>query len=104
MLVNFAKKQYSIAAGLTLSGRLKQERHLQVTRGRIWLTIEGQDADFWLQSGESMKLPAHSLLVMQAEQEESEMTLCGQACPTASQNQGPYRSARNTAMRQAAMA
>lgn len=104
MLVNFAMNQYSIGAGVTLSGRLKQERHIQVARGRIWLTIEGQAADYWLQAGQSMRLPAHLLLVMQAEQEESDIMLCLQKCPTAPQAPKQYRTTGNGGAGHAAMA
>ncbi len=97
MLVNFAMNRYAIGAGLTLSGKLKQQRHLQVARGRVWVTVEGQGDDFWLSAGQSMALPAHRLLVLQAENEESEVELCLQpclqACPQVDAKAGPYGNA-----------
>ncbi len=80
MLVNFTMSRYLIGADATLSGKLKQARLLQVASGRVWLTIEGQSTDFWLSAGESIALPAHRLIVLQADQQDSDVRLSLQAC------------------------
>lgn len=71
-----AKPSYTIPAGKTVSGTLEQARLVTVTCGRVWLTIEGQEKDFWLTAGESLNIPAKRLIVIEADQQASlvEMT------------------------------
>jgi hypothetical protein len=37
----------------------------------VWLTIAGEDEDFWLSAGESVTVPAHRLVVIEADQQNS---------------------------------
>lgn len=67
MLVKFAKDGHTLAANNVLSGQLEQAQVLQVDTGRVWLTVEGQADDYWLQAGETCTLPAKRLLVIEAD-------------------------------------
>ncbi|MBI3230812.1 MAG: DUF2917 domain-containing protein [Burkholderiales bacterium] len=87
MLVNFAKTQYILGAGSTISGKLKQTRQIAVKQGRVWLTVEGQNTDFWLQAGEVVQVPAHRLLVIEAQQEASEIAICFSALNSSADSQ-----------------
>ena len=41
---------------------------IRVTAGRLWLTVQGQPADVWLQAGESWSVPgANAVLWLSAE-------------------------------------
>lgn len=69
MTINFANPSFLIAAGSTVSGQSEHAHKLTVATGRIWLTIAGEDEDFWLSAGESVTIPAQRLVVIEADQQ-----------------------------------
>jgi len=71
MTINFANQSHTLAAGRTLSGISNDAQKIEIACGRVWLTIAGEDEDFWLQAGESMTVPAHRLIVIEADQQAS---------------------------------
>ena len=71
MTINFAKPSFTITAGDTVSGQSEQAQTFTVTAGRVWLTIAGEDEDFWLSAGESVTVPAHRLVVIEADLQNS---------------------------------
>ena len=71
MLVKFAKDGHTLAANNVLSGQLEQAQVLQIDTGRVWLTVEGQADDYWLQAGETCTLPAKRLVVIEADKSVS---------------------------------
>lgn len=75
MTNNFANPSYTITAGKTLSGVSPVERQIKVVCGRVWLTIAGDDSDFWLTADESVVIPAHRMVVLEADQQASSIEL-----------------------------
>ena len=73
MLVKFAKESYTIAAGGAVSGKVSHPQMIQIAGGRVWLTVAGDSADHWLNAGEVFTLPAGRLIVIEADQETSEI-------------------------------
>jgi hypothetical protein len=67
MLIEFTKDVHQLAPGALISFQLKQAQVLQIAGGRVWLTIEGDARDHWLQAGASLILPAARLIVIEAE-------------------------------------
>lgn len=77
----FANPSYTIAAGRTVSGKLEQARTIQVSGGRVWLTVEGDRNDYFLEAGQTFTLPAGRLLVMEADRHASLIETVGNAAP-----------------------
>jgi quercetin dioxygenase-like cupin family protein len=48
---------------------------LRVTRGRIWLTIEGDTDDHWLDAGDSVELEPYTTIWVSASREASWFSL-----------------------------
>lgn len=71
MLVKFAKESYTIPAGKAVSGKVDSPQAILIASGRVWLTVEGVEADHWLQAGESFTLPADRLIVIEADKQAS---------------------------------
>ncbi|MFZ6816386.1 DUF2917 domain-containing protein [Undibacterium sp. Rencai35W] len=71
MTNNFAKPSYTIPSGDTVSGMLEQARRIEIACGRVWLTIAGEEHDFWLSAGDTVNLPANRLIVIESDQQAS---------------------------------
>jgi Protein of unknown function (DUF2917) len=71
MRVKFTDESYTITAKTALSGKVSQPRNLQIESGRVWLTVEGEPDDHWLGAGDVFSLPAHRLIVIEADQQAS---------------------------------
>jgi len=71
MTNNFANQSYTITAGKTLSGVSPVDRKIRVVCGRVWLTIAGEDCDFWLSDDETVVIPANRMVVVEADQQAS---------------------------------
>ncbi|MBW9103491.1 DUF2917 domain-containing protein [Paraburkholderia phenoliruptrix] len=41
--------------------RVARPSTFKVISGEIWLTVEGDSADYWLATGESIELPRHAV-------------------------------------------
>lgn len=67
MLLKFARESYTIEAGKAVSCKVRRAQTIQIITGRVWLTVEGQLADYWLKPGEQFTLPAGRLIVIQAD-------------------------------------
>jgi hypothetical protein len=79
MRKNFTKSSLCIAAGTTVSGISSQTETLQVTTGKVWITVEGVLDDYWLQAGESISVEPGRLIVIESDKMESRVTLpCAQ--------------------------
>ncbi|NDI87365.1 DUF2917 domain-containing protein [Undibacterium crateris] len=83
MTNNFANPSYTITAGKTLSGVSPVDRQIKVVCGRIWLTIAGDDSDFWLATDETVVIPAHRMVVLEADQQASRIELQTVTSPAA---------------------
>ena len=81
MTNNFANSSYTIVAGAAVSGTLAQASRIQVACGRVWLTIAGQEHDFWLHAGETMLIPAGRLIVIEADKQASAIDIVAVTAP-----------------------
>ncbi|MBR7777939.1 DUF2917 domain-containing protein [Undibacterium rugosum] len=84
MTNNFANSSYTISAGKTLSGISAVDQKVKVVCGRVWLTIAGDEGDFWLAEGETLTIPAHRMVVLEADQQASMIELQMATSPAAS--------------------
>lgn len=89
MTINFANPSFTISAGDTVAGQSEQAQRFTVTAGRIWLTIAGEDEDFWLSAGESVTVPAHRLVVIEADQQNCSIA----SAPVMQPQQAPAKKA-----------
>lgn len=71
----FTKSSLHIAAGATVSGMSSETETLQVITGRVWVTVEGDLDDYWLEAGESISVAAGRLIVIEADKLESRVNL-----------------------------
>ncbi|MEC5215317.1 hypothetical protein RCH09_000247 [Actimicrobium sp. GrIS 1.19] len=77
----FATQSSSIRADQVMSGVAERPQTLRVARGNVWVTIEGLRADFWLSCGDTLALPAHRLVVVEAHGQNAEVAVS--AAPSA---------------------
>lgn len=75
MLIEFTKEVHQLAAGALISFQLQHAQNLLIEGGRVWLTIEGDAGDHWLQTGASLVLPAARLIVIEADRASSTLHL-----------------------------
>jgi hypothetical protein len=54
---------------------LNQEKYLRVDCGRVWLTVTGDETDYWLEDGAGMRLPAGRHVVIEADGRFSRLEL-----------------------------
>ncbi|MDP5009265.1 MAG: DUF2917 domain-containing protein [Glaciimonas sp.] len=57
----------SIAAGQALSIDAHVAKFLQVTSGRVWVTVTGQSDDYWLGAGQYLNVAAGSHIVIEGD-------------------------------------
>ena len=75
MRIQFTNSSLCIAAGTTVSGISSQTEKLIVTSGNVWVTVEGSNDDYWLQVGESISVEAGRLIVIEADKQDSRVSL-----------------------------
>jgi hypothetical protein len=63
----FAGEMMTIPAGRAVSGTVICAGEIAVVAGRVWLTVEGEQADYWLCAGESVAVDAGRLVVLEAD-------------------------------------
>lgn len=73
MPISLTQSELKLSAGQTLSGVLSETRELKVRQGRVWITITGVTDDYWLKPGETISLPAHMQIVIEADQHAAEL-------------------------------
>ena len=83
----FTNSSYTIVAGAAVSGTLTHASRIQVACGRVWLTVAGEEHDFWLQAGDTMEIPADRLVVIEADKQASAIDLVAIANPVAIRQQ-----------------
>ncbi|MEC4722648.1 DUF2917 domain-containing protein [Noviherbaspirillum sp. CPCC 100848] len=67
----FTNQLLSIAPGETISGIAPRAQTLRVTRGNVWLTVEGIKHDYWLCAGDSFTAIPGKLIVIEADSASS---------------------------------
>jgi quercetin dioxygenase-like cupin family protein len=75
MRKQFTNSSLCIDAGTTVSGTSNQAEMLIVTSGKVWITVEGSKDDYWLQVGESITVEAGRLIVIEADKQDSRVSL-----------------------------
>lgn len=65
------KQSLAIEAGQVLSIQAEVAKTLQITCGRVWITVSGQSDDYWLGAGQYLNVAAGSHLVLEADQGRS---------------------------------
>jgi len=71
----FTSRQLRMRAGEVRSlppGRLGC---LRIDSGRVWVTVAGSRADYWLSGGQSLALPAQGLVVIESVDSASKLQL-----------------------------
>jgi hypothetical protein len=63
----FAGEMLTIPAGRAVSGMVECAGAIQVVAGCVWLTVEGEQDDYWLAAGESISVRAGRLVVLEAD-------------------------------------
>ncbi|MDR5761492.1 DUF2917 domain-containing protein [Caballeronia sp. LZ035] len=61
---------------------------LRVTRGQIWLTIEGQTDDHWLGAGDSVELPPYTTIWVSGNREASWFSMASTSAPVRTRGPG----------------
>lgn len=67
----FTNQLLSIAPGEAISGIASRPQTLRVTRGNVWLTIEGIKHDYWLSAGDTFTAIPGRLIVVEADTDSS---------------------------------
>lgn len=71
----FTTQRHIIQAGSAISGRSRTPSTLRVSSGRVWVTVEGCDEDFWLSANESLAIAAGCLVVAEAGGQDSRVDI-----------------------------
>lgn len=67
----FTNKTLTIAAGQAVSGTASRAETLRIQRGRVWITVEGINHDYFLHAGDTFTAVPGRLTVVEADQEAS---------------------------------
>jgi quercetin dioxygenase-like cupin family protein len=57
----------TLAPGRAISGKASAAGEIHVLAGRAWITVENQQDDYWLAAGESIRVEAGRLVVVEAD-------------------------------------
>jgi len=65
----FTNGLLSIPAGQAVSGTATRAETLRIQRGRVWITVEGINHDYFLHAGDTFTAVPGRLTVLEADQE-----------------------------------
>ncbi|HYD63042.1 MAG TPA: DUF2917 domain-containing protein [Noviherbaspirillum sp.] len=65
----FTNKTLTILAGQAVSGTASRAETLRIQRGRVWITVEGINHDYFLHAGDTFTAVPGRLTVLEADQE-----------------------------------
>jgi hypothetical protein len=65
-----------LSSGQVMSFVLLEPVQVRIERGCVWLTISGMAEDFWISEGDTLDLPAHRQIVIEAHKAASLFKLC----------------------------
>ena len=71
----FTKSSLCISAGATVSGVFDHAEILEITTGKVWVTIEGSPDDHFLAAGDTLSIQPGRLIVIEADQQDSRVNL-----------------------------
>lgn len=75
------EESLSIAPFQLVSLGLEQQHTIRILCGQVWITIEADVHDYWLAAGETMVLPQHRHIVIEASAQHSSIDVRPQAQP-----------------------
>lgn len=67
----FTNGTLSISSGQTVSGTAVRAETLRIQRGRVWITVEGINNDYFLHAGDTFTAVPGRLTVLEADQDAS---------------------------------
>ena len=67
----FTNRTLTIPAGQAVSGIAGRAETLRIQRGRVWITVEGINHDYFLHAGDTFTAVPGRLTVLEADQEAS---------------------------------
>lgn len=67
----FTNRTLNIPAGQAVSGTASRAETLRIQRGRVWITVEGINHDYFLHAGDTFTAVPGRLTVLEADQEAS---------------------------------
>jgi hypothetical protein len=67
----FTNKTLTIPAGQAVSGTATRAETLRIQRGRVWITVEGINHDYFLHAGDTFTAVPGRLTVVEADHEAS---------------------------------
>jgi len=67
----FTNKTLAIRAGEAVSGVASRPQTLRIQRGRVWITVEGIQHDYFLHAGDTFTAVPGRLTVVEADQDAS---------------------------------
>lgn len=62
----FNNKPLQLAQGEVVALRINGGIKLKVMCGRVWVTLQGDSADYWLCDGQQIDIPGYGILVVEA--------------------------------------
>ncbi|MEO6918216.1 MAG: DUF2917 domain-containing protein [Collimonas sp.] len=74
-----ANESLTIVAGQAMSVTAPVAQTLQITQGRVWVTVSGQGDDYWLSAGQFLNVAADSHIVIEAHKGNSVVQVQQQA-------------------------
>lgn len=67
----FTNNSLNIQAGQAVSGISADPQTLRIASGRVWITVEGVSADYWLNAGDTLAVMPGRLVVVEADKAAS---------------------------------
>jgi hypothetical protein len=65
----FTNRTLDLPAGHAVSGIASRAQALRILRGRVWLTVEGIDQDYFLRAGDTFTAIPGRLVVLEADRD-----------------------------------
>jgi len=81
-----------LAPGMLMSVIPEHLLYLHIQRGLVWVTVEGDEMDYWLRAGELLPLPVSRHVVIEADG--------GEACEFSMLTTSPHHAAAIAAIEQ----
>jgi hypothetical protein len=75
MRIELTNQLFTIPAGQAFSAIAKRPQTLRIDNGKVWITVEGSRDDYWLSSGERLTLEPGRMVVIEADQADSQIAI-----------------------------
>ena len=67
----FTNRMLTVPAGQAVSGTANRAEMLRIQSGRVWITVEGIDHDYFLHAGDTFTAVPGRLIVLEADHDAS---------------------------------